>query len=78
MCAEAARVDFPSFNLVQVGPKEVAGVRESRSGLRKETSAEQTELGAVWAKGKHQKIVLHFNCPRIGKFKIQYLTVSVC
>ena len=25
VCAEAARVDFPSFNLVQVGPKEVAG-----------------------------------------------------
>lgn len=25
VCAEAVRVDFPSFNLVQVGPEEVAG-----------------------------------------------------
>lgn len=24
VCVEAARVDFPSFNLVQVGPKETA------------------------------------------------------
>lgn len=24
VCVEAARVDFPSFNLVQVGPKEAA------------------------------------------------------
>ena len=25
VCAEAAGIDFPSFNLVQLGPKEVAG-----------------------------------------------------
>lgn len=25
VCAEAAGIDIPSFNLVQLGPKEVAG-----------------------------------------------------
>lgn len=27
VCVEGVWVDFPSFNLVQVGPKEVAGER---------------------------------------------------
>lgn len=79
VCAQAARVDFPSFNLVQVAPKEVTG-GESRSGLRKERRGVQSKLN-LRLRGHIRKSSHILTALTLGNFIIllmQSLTVSVC
>ena len=79
MCMEAGRGDSPSFNLVQVGPKEAAetGVQVRPMKARR---AQQTELGAVWAEDKIRKsshIVTAFTLANLIMCFVHGLTVSV-